>query len=508
MSDEDRARAAAAEIAAGWVEAETTIGLGSGRAVRAVIAALGRRWPGGAPVRAVVASRSSDAAAREAGIEVLSLNAALALAMVIDGADEIDPALQLLKGGGGALLHEKILADAGGGLVVVAEADKHVERLGLRHPLPIEVVRFGWETTARRVQEVASPPQPAGAARRRDRRAVRHRGGTPPARRAARPRGGPAHARPAPVGDPRRRRARAVPGHRPRCRARCRGRIDGGASPMSVVGILHPGAMGSAIGAELRAAGHEVLWASEGRGAETARRAEDAGLRDAGTPPELARQADVVISVCPPHAARDVAALVAGHASVFVDANAVSPATAREIADTVAGAGAHAVDGGIVGPPPRGDASASLLLSGADAATIAELFDGTRVRARVIGVEIGAASAAKMAYAGWTKGSMALLLAVRALAVAEGVEDALLAEWAISHPDLPAASERAARGAAGKSWRWVGEMEEIATTLRDAGLPGGFHEAAGAVYERLAAEQETDLRAVLDALVCGTLRDG
>jgi 3-hydroxyisobutyrate dehydrogenase-like beta-hydroxyacid dehydrogenase len=193
---------------------------------------------------------------------------------------------------------------------------------------------------------------------------------------------------------------------------------------------------------------------------------------------------------------------------VFVDANAVSPATAREIADTVAGAGAHAVDGGIVGPPPRGDASASLLLSGADAATIAELFDGTRVRARVIGVEIGAASAAKMAYAGWTKGSTALLLAVRALAVAEGVEDALLAEWAISHPDLPAASERAARGAAGKSWRWVGEMEEIATTLRDAGLPGGFHEAAGAVYERLAAEQETDLRAVLDALVCGTLRDG
>jgi ribose 5-phosphate isomerase A len=160
MSDEDRARAAAAEIAAGWVEAETTIGLGSGRAVRAVIAALGRRWPGGAPVRAVVASRSSDAAAREAGIEVLSLNAALALAMVIDGADEIDPALQLLKGGGGALLHEKILADAGGGLVVVAEADKHVERLGLRHPLPIEVVRFGWETTARRVQEVASPPSP------------------------------------------------------------------------------------------------------------------------------------------------------------------------------------------------------------------------------------------------------------------------------------------------------------------------------------------------------------
>jgi hypothetical protein len=150
----------------------------------------------------------------------------------------------------------------------------------------------------------------------------------------------------------------------------------------------------------------------------------------------------------------------------------------------------------------------SLLLSGADAAGIAELFDGTRVRARVVGGEVGAASAAKMAYAGWTKGSAALLLAVRALAVAEGVEDALLAEWAISHPDLPAASERAARGAAGKSWRWVGEMEEIAAALRDAGLPGGFHEGAAAVYERLAAERDTDLRSVLDALACGTLRHG
>jgi ribose 5-phosphate isomerase A len=158
MSGDDRARGAAADVAAGWVEADTTIGLGSGRGVRAVIAALGRRWPGGAPLRAVVASRSSDAAAREAGIEVLSLNAALPLAMVIDGADEIDPALQLLKGGGGALLHEKVLADAGGGLVVVAEAVKHVERLGVRHPLPIEVVRFGWEVTALRVEEILGPP--------------------------------------------------------------------------------------------------------------------------------------------------------------------------------------------------------------------------------------------------------------------------------------------------------------------------------------------------------------
>ena len=158
MSDDDRARAAAAGVVAGWIEPDTTIGLGSGRAVRAVIAALAERWPGGAPLRAAVASRSSDAAAREAGIEIVSLGSALPLAMVVDGADEVDPELQLLKGGGGALLHEKVLADAGGGLVVVAEEVKHVARLGVAHLLPIEVVRFGWEVTAGRVAGLLAPP--------------------------------------------------------------------------------------------------------------------------------------------------------------------------------------------------------------------------------------------------------------------------------------------------------------------------------------------------------------
>jgi ribose 5-phosphate isomerase A len=157
-ADDDRAREAAAEVVAAWVRPETTIGLGSGRGLRAVIAALGRRWPDGVPLRAVVASRSSDTAAREAGIEVLSLTAATRLEMVIDGADEIDGELQLLKGGGGALLHEKVLSDAGGGLVIVAEATKRAGRLGERYPLPVEIVRFGWEVTAQRVEELLGPP--------------------------------------------------------------------------------------------------------------------------------------------------------------------------------------------------------------------------------------------------------------------------------------------------------------------------------------------------------------
>ena len=269
---------------------------------------------------------------------------------------------------------------------------------------------------------------------------------------------------------------------------------------MTVVGLLHPGAMGAALGAQLREAGHDVVWASEGRSPDTARRAADAGLRDAGTIESLAGASDLVLSVCPPHAARDVAAQVAGRVALFVDANAVSPATAREVAAAIAGAGGRAIDGGLIGPPPGRDTSVSLLLSGADAEDVARLFDGTRVRARVVGTEIGAASATKIAYAGWTKGSAALLLAVRGFARAEGVEDALLAEWAISHPGLDERSAQAARGAAGKAWRWVGEMEEIAASLAADGLPRGFHEAAAELYERLSARPESDLDTVLDAL--------
>jgi 3-hydroxyisobutyrate dehydrogenase-like beta-hydroxyacid dehydrogenase len=270
---------------------------------------------------------------------------------------------------------------------------------------------------------------------------------------------------------------------------------------VTVVGLLHPGAMGAALGAQLREMGHDVLWASEGRSPETARRAGDAGLRDVGTVESLAGASELVLSVCPPHAARDVAAQVAGRVALFVDANAISPATARDVASAIAGAGGRAIDGGLIGPPPGPDTSVSLLLSGAGAVDVARLFDGTRVRARVVGTEIGAASATKMAYAGWTKGSAALLLAIRGFARAEGVEAALLAEWAISHPGLDERSAQAARGAAGKAWRWVGEMEEIAASLAAAGLPGGFHEAAAELYKRLAAaEADSELDAVLHAL--------
>jgi 3-hydroxyisobutyrate dehydrogenase-like beta-hydroxyacid dehydrogenase len=250
---------------------------------------------------------------------------------------------------------------------------------------------------------------------------------------------------------------------------------------VTAVGLLHPGEMGAAVGGALRERGIEVLWASAGRSAATAERARAAGLEDAEDIAEVCRRCEILLSICPPHAAIDVAQVASGFAGIYVDANAIAPATARSIEELQP----HFVDGGIVGPPPTEAGTTRLYLSGDEAAQIAELFAGTNLDARVIA---GSASALKAAYAGWTKGSGALLLTVRELARAEGVEDALLEEWRLSIPELERRLAGAERSARQKGWRWVGEMEQIARSMSAQDLPTGFHEAAADVFRRAAEE--------------------
>jgi ribose 5-phosphate isomerase A len=144
-------RAAAATAAVELMEPEMVVGLGSGRAVWAVIEAISARWPGPKPVRAVVASEATYAIAHAAGIEVRPLDGQIGLDLAVDGTDEIDSELRLLKGGGGALLREKIVAAAAERFVVVAETEKLTDRLGVRFSLPVEIVRFGWRDTRRRL---------------------------------------------------------------------------------------------------------------------------------------------------------------------------------------------------------------------------------------------------------------------------------------------------------------------------------------------------------------------
>ena len=270
----------------------------------------------------------------------------------------------------------------------------------------------------------------------------------------------------------------------------------------TTIGVLHPGEMGSVVAGQAKAAGARVVWTAEGRRDETRKRAAAAGLEDVGTLRDLAAASDVILSVCPPEAALDVARQVAatGFSRIYVDGNAVSPGTTRKIASVIEGAGATFIDGGIIGPPPRKPGTTRLYVSGPGAPQVKALFGDSALEVIVLDAPAGAASAVKMAYASWTKGTSALILSVRALASIEGVEDALLAEWRTSQPQLLKRAEDAAAGSAPKAWRFVGEMEEIAATFAAAGLPDGFHQAAAEVWRRLSSYKDAARPSVADVV--------
>lgn len=261
------------------------------------------------------------------------------------------------------------------------------------------------------------------------------------------------------------------------------------------VALLHPGNMGTTIGVAAATSGARLVWVSERRSKASHDRAREARLRDVKTLTNAVNESEIILSVCPPDAALDLARDVAQHRfrGIYVDANAVSRATAQQICEIVTRAGADFVDGGIIGSPVKRPGTTRMYLSGEHAPEIAALFTDSMLDAKTIGTEPGAASALKVAYAAWTKCTDALLLAIRSFAAAEGVDQALLQEWAISQPDLARRSQQAAAVASPKAWRYVGEMKEIAGTFEAAGLPVGFHDAAAELWERLAPfKDQTD----------------
>ncbi len=255
-----------------------------------------------------------------------------------------------------------------------------------------------------------------------------------------------------------------------------------------MIGLVHPGAMGSEVGRAATEGGHAVIWASEERSQATHDRAHECGLRDAGTLRSLVQDSDVIISVVPPHGAiaQAEAVIDAGFAGVYCDANAIAPTTARAISERVNASAARYVDGSLIGPPPKQRGDTRLYLSGAVAADIAQVFDGSRLEARVLDGHALAASAIKMCYAAFSKGTTALLANIQEWARAEGVHDALLAEWDDDLPRLLDWAASADRRPHPKAWRFIGEMEEIARAFADRELPDGFHTAAAEVYRRIA----------------------
>jgi 3-hydroxyisobutyrate dehydrogenase-like beta-hydroxyacid dehydrogenase len=270
------------------------------------------------------------------------------------------------------------------------------------------------------------------------------------------------------------------------------------------VGIVHPGSMGAAVAAQAVAAGARVWWSTRGRSAATRARAAELGLRPAGSLAELAAECAVVLSVCPPAAALDVARQVAatGFAGVYVDANAISPHHMAQLAEVLRDNGARVADGGITGPPPHEPGITRLYLSGDDTAveSVRALFDGTLLTPVVLPGPAGRASALKLSFAAYNKISYALAAEASALAAAHGVLDDLRELAAHLLPGTPLARPDQLAGAGAKAWRWEPEMREIADAWRSRGLSGSFADAAAHTFDRWAAYKD-DPAATSDRLI-------
>lgn len=262
-----------------------------------------------------------------------------------------------------------------------------------------------------------------------------------------------------------------------------------------VIGILHPGVMGASVGSALKPVAGAVIWAAAGRSVTTSKRAEIADFVGVPDLAELVRRADVIISVCPPDAARSVAEQVAAAAGdrrpLYVEANAVSPATVAGIADLF-GAD-RTVDAAIIGPPAWEPGNTVLWLAGEQAPVVAALFDSSPFTARVIDGEIGSASGLKACFAAQSKALPTIWLAIAEAARAYGVQDELRDELARTGKDLTALLQQLDDRAAGKAWRWVGEMEEAGDSFAAVGLPDGFARAAAQMYQRMADADPVDL---------------
>ena len=273
------------------------------------------------------------------------------------------------------------------------------------------------------------------------------------------------------------------------------------------IGVIHPGMMGICVAATVKNSGHETFWASEGRSPQSRQRAAEFNLSDAGTLAAMCGTCSAIVSVCPPHAAEDVANQVLAHGfqGVYLDVNAISPQRTVRIGQMMTAAGVDFVDGGIIGFPVSERGQTWLYLSGEKASEAMTYFSGGPLETSVVGDEVGKASALKMCYAAYTKGTTALLCGILATAETLGVRDELETQWSRDWPGFDRQTGERVRNVTAKAWRFAGEMAEIAATFREAGLPGEFHAAAEMIYQRLAgfkgAPETPALESVLEALV-------
>jgi 3-hydroxyisobutyrate dehydrogenase-like beta-hydroxyacid dehydrogenase len=272
------------------------------------------------------------------------------------------------------------------------------------------------------------------------------------------------------------------------------------------IGILHPGQMGVSVAASAKNSGHDVYWVSEGRSAETRMRAGSQDLMEIDTLMSLCKICSVLVSICPPHAAEDLAANVVGcgFKGLYLEANAISPQRVVRIGEKMKAKGVIFVDGGIIGGPAWEPGKTWLYLSGDAAQRAAGCFANGPLATEIIGNEIGLASSLKMCFAAYTKGTTALLCGILAAAERLGIRADLEKQWSRGGSDFAVQTRGRVRRVTAKAWRFSGEMEEIAATLALAGLPDGFHLAAAEIYRRIThfkGLEEPPLEEVLKALL-------
>lgn len=156
---ENQLKAAAAESAVAQISNDMILGLGSGSTAEFAIRAIGKRVQSGLRIAGIPTSERTAALARELGIPLTTLAEQPHPDLTIDGADEVEEGnLNLIKGRGGALLREKIVASASKKLAIIVHSSKIVSRLGIHDPVPVEVISFGWQVTARHLEDLGAKP--------------------------------------------------------------------------------------------------------------------------------------------------------------------------------------------------------------------------------------------------------------------------------------------------------------------------------------------------------------
>ncbi|MEU8927506.1 DUF1932 domain-containing protein [Kitasatospora sp. NPDC048545] len=272
-----------------------------------------------------------------------------------------------------------------------------------------------------------------------------------------------------------------------------------------VLGVLHPGSMGAAVAACAVSAGAHVLWCSAGRSSTTSARAGQFGLEPVAELSKLLARAEVVLSLCPPAAAEDVAAEVASHGfgGLYVEGNAISPERSARIAEVLSGSARAVVDGAVIGSPPVGSKRTRLYLSGPteETALVGRIFAGTAVSTPVLGEEIGQASALKLSYTAYQKASRVLAALSYGLAEHHGVGQELLDVASARSGSYLVETDYIAKTAK-RAWRWAPEMEEAGDSLRAAGLPDELMRAAASTLGRweTARDQSLTVEQALEVL--------